>query len=108
HEAIAAQAAERGFARSEADAGPPASLASSERVGLDLFLSHPLGLELAGVILLVALIGAVVIARTQVPDETTPIIAPPDPETGATARPAREAGPDEPEGIGRIGGRVGT
>ena len=34
-----------------------------ERVGLDLFRSHPLGIELAGVILLVALVGAVVIAR---------------------------------------------
>jgi len=32
-------------------------------VGLDLFRGHPLGLELAGVILLVSLIGAVVIAR---------------------------------------------
>jgi len=34
-----------------------------ERVGVDLFRGHPLGLELAGVILLVALVGAVVIAR---------------------------------------------
>ena len=37
-----------------------------ERVGLDLFEGHPLGLELAGVILLVSLVGAVVIARTRV------------------------------------------
>ncbi len=37
-----------------------------ERVGLDLFRGHPLGLELAGVILLVALIGAVVFARTPI------------------------------------------
>lgn len=44
-------------------------LANIERVGLDLFRSHPLGLELAGVILLVALIGAVVIAKTRVLEE---------------------------------------
>ena len=44
-----------------------------ERVGLDLFRSHPLGIELAGVILLVALVGAVMIARqsTQVSGEGT-------------------------------------
>ncbi len=45
------------------------SLTNVERVGLDLFKSHPLGLELAGIILLVALIGAVVIAKTQVHEE---------------------------------------
>lgn len=48
----------------------PTRLANAERVGLDLFLSHPLGLELAGVILLVSLIGAIVIAKTKVPDES--------------------------------------
>jgi len=47
----------------------PKRLANAERIGLDLFRSHPLGLELAGVILLVSLIGAIVIARTKVPDE---------------------------------------
>lgn len=41
-------------------------LENLEAVGLDLFEKHPLGLELAGVILLVALVGAVVIARKQV------------------------------------------
>ncbi len=41
-----------------------------ERIGLDLFEGNPLGLELAGVILLVALIGAVLIARQRVTDET--------------------------------------
>ncbi len=41
-------------------------ISNTERVGLDLFREHPLGLELAGVILLVSLIGAVVIARRQV------------------------------------------
>ncbi|MBI1337203.1 MAG: hypothetical protein GC164_09610 [Phycisphaera sp.] len=40
-----------------------------ERIGLDLFTSHPLGLELAGVILLVSLVGAVVIARQRVENE---------------------------------------
>ncbi len=40
-----------------------------ERVGMDLFESHPLAIELAGVILLVSLIGAVVIAKTHVPNE---------------------------------------
>jgi NADH-quinone oxidoreductase subunit J len=49
---------------------PPANLVADtqqldnvERVGMDLFENHPLGLELAGVILLVSLVGAVVIAR---------------------------------------------
>ena len=37
-----------------------------ERVGIDLFQGHPLGLELAGVILLLSLVGAVVIARKRV------------------------------------------
>ena len=46
-----------------------AALANAERVGLDLFRSHPLGLELAGVILLVSLVGAVVIARQRVEEE---------------------------------------
>lgn len=45
------------------------TLTNTERVGLDLFRAHPLGLELAGVILLVALVGAVVIARLHVQDE---------------------------------------
>ncbi len=43
-----------------------ASLYNTERIGLDLFRGHPLGLELAGVILLVSLAGAVVIARLRV------------------------------------------
>ncbi len=47
----------------------PTRLANAERVGLDLFMSHPLGLELAGVILLISLIGAIVIAKKKVPDE---------------------------------------
>ena len=45
------------------------SLANVERIGLDLFQAHPLAIELAGVILLLALVGAVVIAKTQIHDE---------------------------------------
>lgn len=45
------------------------SVSNSERLGVDLFRSNPLGLELAGIVLLVALVGAVVIARTRVDDE---------------------------------------
>ena len=41
-------------------------LSNPERIGLDLFMAHPLAIELAGVILLVALIGAIVIARARV------------------------------------------
>jgi len=43
-----------------------AGLSNTERVGLNLFQGHPLGLELAGVILLVSLTGAVVIARVRI------------------------------------------
>ncbi|MEM9415481.1 MAG: NADH-quinone oxidoreductase subunit J [Planctomycetota bacterium] len=50
-----------------------------ERVGLDLFNKHPLAIELAGVILLVSLIGAVVIAKTHIP----PGEQHPDPESAA-------------------------
>ena len=52
-------------------AAKPESVTNAERIGIDLFLSHPLGLELAGVILLVSLVGAVVIAKTRVPNEDT-------------------------------------
>lgn len=48
---------------------PAKRVDNTERVGVDLFRQHPLGLELAGVILLVSLIGAVVIARQQVESE---------------------------------------
>jgi len=76
------------------DAGPDAtaSIRNVEHVGLDLFRSHPLAIELAGIILLLALIGAVVIAKTQVdapePDgepervDTGPV-DPPQPPGGA-------------------------
>ncbi len=52
--------------------GGPAELSNAERIGLDLFRSHPLGLELAGVILLISLIGAVVIAKTRVEEAHQP------------------------------------
>ncbi|XAL99723.1 NADH-quinone oxidoreductase subunit J [Phycisphaeraceae bacterium D3-23] len=72
-EVIATQLTERGL-----DTENDEELASSpqftagrvsnvERVGLDLFNKHPLAIELAGVILLVSLIGAVVIAKTHIP-----------------------------------------
>lgn len=87
----------------------PEKLSNVERVGLDLFKSHPLGLELAGIILLVALIGAVVIARTQVPDEdehNSP--GPPIGPGGATVHPRGEPGPFSPQvteatGSGKVG-----
>ena len=53
---------------SSAPAYDATSISNVERVGLDLFQSHPLAIELAGVILLVSLIGAVVIAKTRVED----------------------------------------
>lgn len=45
------------------------TLTNSEKVGLDLFMSHPLGIEIAGLILLVSLIGAVMIAKKRVYEE---------------------------------------
>jgi len=63
-----AQIIESTFANRSEHADPEL-LTNTELVGLDLFQSHPLGLELAGVVLLVALIGAVVIAKTKVDEE---------------------------------------
>ncbi|MEM0914292.1 MAG: NADH-quinone oxidoreductase subunit J [Planctomycetota bacterium] len=66
------------IARSDPSAAPlihqadPERLSNVEKIGLDLFQSHPLGIELAGVVLLVALIGAVVIAKTRVEDHPEP------------------------------------
>ncbi|MEL7349028.1 MAG: NADH-quinone oxidoreductase subunit J [Planctomycetota bacterium] len=65
----------------------PDRLSNVEGVGLDLFQSHPLGIELAGIVLLVALIGAVVIAKTRVEDH-------PEPRPSGAAHPA---GHDAPE-----------
>jgi NADH-quinone oxidoreductase subunit J len=52
--------------RIAASEGGAEHLDNVERIGLDLFRGHPLGLELAGVILLVSLVGAVVIAKKRV------------------------------------------
>ncbi|MEM7682729.1 MAG: NADH-quinone oxidoreductase subunit J [Planctomycetota bacterium] len=41
-----------------------------ERIGVDLFTGNPLAIELAGVILLMAMIGAVVIAKAQPPSRS--------------------------------------
>lgn len=51
-------------------------ITNTERIGLDLFQSHPLAIELAGVILLVSLVGAVVIAKTRVYEEDEVITGP--------------------------------
>ncbi len=47
----------------------PAPVSNGERIGLELFMANPLAIELAGVILLLSLVGAVVIAKTQFPEE---------------------------------------
>lgn len=78
------------------DTRPDLQLTNTEHIGLDLFEGHPLGIELAGLVLLVALIGAVVIAKRQLNEEDAALAAPPD-ATGATAHPTREPGPLEAE-----------
>ncbi|MFP4143905.1 MAG: NADH-quinone oxidoreductase subunit J [Phycisphaeraceae bacterium] len=78
-------------------------VSNTQDVGLDLFISHPLGLELAGVILLVALIGAVVIARTRLDEEGTGPVGDP---SGASPRPRRESGPHDMQTYGQSGGRL--
>ncbi|MCC7145409.1 MAG: NADH-quinone oxidoreductase subunit J [Phycisphaeraceae bacterium] len=50
----------------------PQQLTNIERLGLDLFRSHPLGLELAGIILTVSLVGAVVLARQRINPNSDP------------------------------------
>jgi len=91
--AVASDASDRGKEdwQKLADATPSQGVKNVEAVGLDLFQSHPLGLELAGVILLVSLIGAVVIARKKVegPEESLPG------PTGTT--PTAEPGPKSVE-----------
>ena len=49
----------------------PHRLTNTERVGLDLFQSHALALELAGVILLVSLVAAVVMAHMRIEPQDT-------------------------------------
>ena len=43
-----------------------ASVSNTNRIGINLFESHTLGIELAGVILLLSMVGAIVIARRNV------------------------------------------
>ncbi len=82
-------------------------LTNGERVGLDLFQGHPLTIELAGIILLVSLVGAVVIAKARVAEEAGPVTGLPG-EGGATAQPTGEAGPDSDEVLGSLStGRMG-
>jgi len=67
---------------------PLATISNADRIGVDLFRNNPLGLELAGVILLVALVGAVVIAYTKVDTEDDAIAAEREDEKAlATAAP---------------------
>jgi NADH-quinone oxidoreductase subunit J len=76
-----------------------------QHVGLDLFESHPLGLELAGVILLVSLVGAVVIARKRV-EAPGPIG--PGPVTGPAEARGHEPGPLDAETLDSIQGATPT
>ena len=71
---------------------PAASLSNVERVGLDLFEAHPLAIELAGVILLLALVGAVVIAKTQVSHLEDPVVEGGAPPVAGGVVPADAAG----------------
>lgn len=85
-----------------------ARVSNVEHIGLDLFRANPLGIELAGVILLMSLTGAVVIARTQVSEEEDqPPAAMPD-ESGAIAGSREEAGPHDPQTHGRSAGTMHT
>ncbi len=59
------------------------SISNAERVGIDLFRGNPLGLELAGVILLVSLVGAVVIAKKRIEEEELDEADPAAPSTEA-------------------------
>lgn len=47
----------------------PADIGNTQQVGLDLFQNHPFAIELAGALLLVSLVGAVVIAKMRVHNE---------------------------------------
>ncbi|MBB6441510.1 NADH-quinone oxidoreductase subunit J family protein [Phycisphaera mikurensis] len=81
----------------EALAEAPGPVTNLQRVGLDLFQANPLAVELAGVILLLSLVGAVVIANTQVPREDDAD----DPSRGRGRKPTEpiEQGPEK-AGIG--------
>lgn len=74
----------------------PVKVTNLQRVGLDLFQANPLAVELAGVILLLSLVGAVVIANTAVPREDAD-----EPARSASRDRVdpRETGPEKP-GVG--------
>ena len=74
----------------------PAAVTNLQRVGLDLFQANPLAVELAGVILLLSLIGAVVIANTNVPREDHDGV---DPAEGRDPTDPIETGPEK-AGVG--------
>ena len=67
----------------------PAAVGNTERVGLDLFLANPLAIELAGVVLLLSLIGAVVLARLKLQDEDRALV---QAETGVSSEEVQPAG----------------
>jgi len=68
-----------------------------DRVGVTLFLGHNLGIELAGVILLLSMVGAIVIGRKPVPDEG---FSAPGPPPSADVDPDGESDPKTKEGMG--------
>lgn len=74
-------------------------LGNIDRVGLALFEGHPLGIELAGIILLLSMVGAIVIGRKNVlvrADEAS-TDGPTPGAGGATATPTGEPGPESPQ-----------
>lgn len=73
------------------------SVTNLQRVGLDLFQANPLAVELAGVILLLSLVGAVVIANTSVPLEED--ASDPSRRSGRKPTDPVETGPEKP-GVG--------
>jgi len=69
-----------------------------DRIGLTLFKGHPLGIELAGIILLLSMVGAIVIGRKNVLVEMDQAVGGADPGPGgATADPSAEPGPNSPQ-----------
>lgn len=86
---------------------PTDRLDNVERVGVQLFAGHPLGLELAGVILLVSLVGAVVIARLRANIEPETVPATPAAPVTSRVEPKGEPGPDSPQTLESVsGGRL--
>ncbi len=74
-----------------------AALGNIDSIGINLFEGHPLGIELAGVVLLLSMVGAIVIGRKQLLAELD-AGGPATPGAGgATAQPTEEPGPDSPQ-----------